>query len=312
MTSFQPQIFDRFCFKSPNMFQYIKFVRFELYIIIVCINIKWYFWGLNFYLGMVKSILYKNTRISFTDFGSGNTVVLLHGFLENKKMWDAFMPEWCKNFRIITLDLLGHGETECMGYVHTMENNADVVHAVLTELRLRKAILVGHSMGGYVALAFAELYPEMVKGLVLLNSTSRADSEERKTNRDRAIKAVKKSFQNFISLSISNLFSEENRERLSESINQVKNEALKTPLQGIVASLEGMKIRNDREVLLHLTSFPKLLVLGEKDPVLMYEETKEQIENTSVQFVHFADGHMSHIENKEALQMELLQFFKSV
>ena len=261
---------------------------------------------------MTKTLHFKNTTISYTDQGKGTAVVLLHGFLENKKMWDAFIPEWSKKFRVITIDLLGHGETECMGYVHSMENNADVVHEVLSELRLRKVILVGHSMGGYVALAFAELYPDVVKGLVLLNSTSRADSDERKTNRDRAIKAVKQSFQNFISLSISNLFSEDNRERLSEAINCVKQEALKTPLQGIVASLEGMKIRHDREVLLHLTTYSKLLVLGEKDPVLNYEETKKQIEDTQVQLLSFPDGHMSHIENQEALQEKLLQFFKSV
>ncbi len=260
----------------------------------------------------MKTTHFKNTSISYTDQGKGTAIVLLHGFLENKKMWDAFIPEWSKKFRIITIDLLGHGETGCMGYVHSMENNADVVHEVLAKLRLRKAILVGHSMGGYVALAFAELYPDVVKGLVLLNSTSRADSEERKTNRDRAIKAVKQSFQNFISLSISNLFSEENRERLSKSIENVKKEALKTPLQGIVASLEGMKIRIDREVLLHLTPYPKLLVLGKKDPVLNYEETKEQIEDTLVQLLSFPDGHMSHIENQKALQRELIQFFKAV
>ncbi|MBP6182970.1 alpha/beta hydrolase, partial [Flavobacterium sp.] len=155
-------------------------------------------------------------------------------------------------------------------------------------------------------------YPENIKGFVLLNSTARADSEERKTNRDRAIKAVKQSFMNFVSLSIANLFSESNRERLSLEIEMVKKEALKTPLQGIVASLEGMKIRKDREVLLHLTSYPKLLILGEKDPVLNYEETKEQLENTTVQFVNFPDGHMSHIENKDQLLKVLLAFFKSI
>lgn len=261
---------------------------------------------------MMNTIHFKNTQISFTDQGKGTAIVLLHGFLENQKMWDSFLYEWSKKFRIITIDLLGHGETECMGYVHTMENNADVVHEVLSELRLRKAIIIGHSMGGYVALAFAELYPEMMKGLVLLNSTSRADSEERKLNRDRAIKAVKQSFQNFISLSISNLFSEENRERLKETIDNVKREALKTPLQGIVASLEGMKIRKNREGLLHVNSFPKLLVLGEKDPVLNFEETKEQIEGTAVQLLSFHDGHMSHIENRVEVKEKLLLFFKSV
>lgn len=260
----------------------------------------------------MKQLLFKNTKTAYSDHGKGTAIVLLHGFLENQTMWDELILEFSKKYRIITIDLLGHGQTDCLGYVHTMEDNADVVHAVLSELRIRKAILVGHSMGGYVALAFAELYPENVKGLVLLNSTSRADSDERKKNRDRAIKAVKKDYSTFVRLSISNLFSEENRGRLIDEIEKVKLEALKTPLQGIVASLEGMKIRQDREVLLHFGPYPKLLILGKKDAVLNYEENKDQIENTDMELVLFADGHMSHIENKAELKKVLLEFFKKV
>ncbi|MBP2283873.1 pimeloyl-ACP methyl ester carboxylesterase [Flavobacterium sp. CG_23.5] len=260
----------------------------------------------------MKHIQFKNTQISYSDTGKGTAIVLLHGFLENQSMWDNYIAEFSKKNRVITIDLLGHGESECLGYVHSMEDHADAVHAVLADLRIRKAIFVGHSMGGYVALAFAELYPKNIKGLVLLNSTAKSDSEERKINRDRAIKAVKQSFINFVSLSIANLFSEDNRERLIAEIEDVKNKALKTPLQGIVASLEGMKIRQDREVLLHLTTYPKILILGEKDPVLPYEETKEQIENTKVELVTFPDGHMSQIENKEELLNVLLLFFKRI
>lgn len=260
----------------------------------------------------MKQILYKNTNISYSDTGKGTTIVLLHGFLENKNMWQKFVSEFSTKYRVITIDLLGHGDTECLGYIHSMEDNADAVHEVLSKLRIRKAIFVGHSMGGYIALAFAELYPESIKGLVLLNSTSKADSEERKANRDRAIVAVKQNYANFIRMSIANLFSEDNREKLVEAIEKVKIEALKTPLQGIVASLEGMKIRKDREVLLHTTNYPKLLILGEQDPVLNFEETKEQIENTEIQLVSFPDGHMSHIENKEELSKVLWDFFKSV
>jgi pimeloyl-ACP methyl ester carboxylesterase len=257
----------------------------------------------------LKDIVYKNTKISYSDTGKGTAIVLLHGFLENKTMWQDFIPELSLKNRIITIDLLGHGETECLGYVHSMEDNADVVHEVLSNLRIRKAVFVGHSMGGYVALAFAELFPESIKGLVLLNSTSRADSDERKANRDRAIVAVKQNYASFIRMSIANLFSEDNREKLIDEIEKVKTEALKTPLQGIVASLEGMKIRKDREVLLHLTPYPKLLILGEKDPVLNLVETKEQIENTTVQLVTFPDGHMSTIENKKELLKVLSLFF---
>lgn len=260
----------------------------------------------------MKDILYKNTKISYSDTGKGTAIVLLHGFLENKTMWQDFIPELSLKNRIITIDLLGHGETECLGYVHSMEDNADVVHEVLSNLRIRKAVFVGHSMGGYVALAFAELFPESIKGLVLLNSTSRADSDERKSNRDRAIVAVKQNYASFIRMSIANLFSEDNREKLIDEIEKVKIEALKTPLQGIVASLEGMKIRKDREVLLHLTPYPKLLILGEKDPVLNLVETKEQIENTTVQLVTFPDGHMSTIENKKEVLKVLSRFFKNI
>ena len=152
----------------------------------------------------MKTIQYKNTKISFSETGKGTAVVLLHGFLENQTMWNDYIPEFSKKYRVITIDLLGHGQTECMGYVHTMEDMADAVHAVLARnSESAKPFFVGHSMGGYVALAFAELYPDNVKGLVLLNSTSRADSDERKANRDRAITAVKQRlFETFIRMSI--------------------------------------------------------------------------------------------------------------
>lgn len=260
----------------------------------------------------MKQIIYKNTKISFTDDGKGTAVVLLHGFLENKTMWDKYVSALSKNHRVITIDLLGHGETECLGYVHTMEDQADMIFAVLISLRIRKIVLVGHSMGGYVALAFAELYPDNIKGLFLLNSTSRADSDERKINRDRAIKAVKQNYTNFVRISISNLFSEDNREVLTKEIEKVKLQALKTPLQGIVASLEGMKIRKDREVLLHFAPYPIQLVLGEKDGVLIYDDTIDQIEGTKVELTTFPDGHMSHIENEKELKIVLLEFLKKI
>ncbi|WNM19546.1 alpha/beta fold hydrolase [Flavobacterium capsici] len=261
---------------------------------------------------MSKQLIYKNTKISYTEQGKGTAVVLLHGFLENQTMWNAFVPDLTKKNRVITIDLLGHGQTECLGYVHSMEDQADAVHHVLHELKIRKAVFIGHSMGGYVALAFAELYPENVKGIVLLNSTSRADSDERKTNRDRAIIAVKQNYTNFVRMSIANLFSEDNREKLAEEIEQVKLEALKTPLQGIVAALEGMKIRKDREVILHFAPFPIQLILGKKDGVLIYEDNLEQIEGTKVKLTTFPDGHMSHIENQADLKRVLLEFLKGI
>lgn len=255
---------------------------------------------------------YKNTKIAYTDQGKSTAIVLLHGFLENSTMWKYLAPVLEKKYRVVCIDLLGHGQSDSLGYVHKMEDMADAVHQVLHDLKIRKAVFVGHSMGGYVSLAFAELYPEMMKGLVLMNSTSRADSEERILNRTRAIKAVKQNYVAAVRMSIANLFSEENRKLLIDEIEWVKNEALQTPLQGIIAAQEGMKLRNDREVILHFAPYPILLILGKKDPVLSYEENKEQIENTAVQLVTFNDGHMSHIENKVELEKVLLDFLKKL
>lgn len=253
---------------------------------------------------------YKNISVGFSDSGKGKTVVFLHGFLEERSMWEHFVSEFSSRYRVVAIDLLGHGETQPIGYVQTMEDNADMVHALLLHLKIKKAVFAGHSMGGYVALAFAELYPEMVNGIALINSTSRADSPERKTNRDRAIRAVKMDYTSFVRLSVGNLFHEDNRERLSHEIEHVKQQALKTPLQGIIASLEGMKIRKDREVILHFAPYPVILFLGKKDPVLAYEENADQAAAGKVALVTFPDGHMSPLENKEELTRELSGFLK--
>lgn len=260
----------------------------------------------------MKQIFFKNTAISFSDIGKGTVVVLLHGFLENKKMWKDLVPSLAEKNRVISIDLLGHGETDCLGYIHSMEENAEIVNAILSHLRIRKAIFIGHSMGGYVALAFAELHLNRVKGLILLNSTALEDSVERKINRDRAIKAVKQNYINFVRMSIANLFSENNRDRLKNEIENVKLEGLKTPLQGIIASLEGMKIRKDRQFILKETDFPKLLILGEKDGVLIYKDNASQIEATNTELISFPDGHMSHIENKEELEKVIASFLRKI
>ena len=242
-------------------------------------------------------IQHKGIDIFYTDEGKGSSIVLLHGFLENTSMWNAFIPQLTKRNRVICIDLLGHGNTQCIGYIHTMEEMAEAVNAVLQHIKIRRSVFIGHSMGGYVTLAFAEVNPDAVKGLCLLNSTARADSSEKRKNRDRAIKVVKQNYKAFVRIAIVDLFRPKNRAIFSEEIKQVKKEALKTPLQGIVASLEGMKIRNDREVLLHFSPYKKMMILGKKDPVLDQNSLREQIENADITVVELPDGHMSHIEN---------------
>ena len=257
-------------------------------------------------------LAYKGTRIFYTDEGNGTALVLLHGFLESSRMWEGLKKELVSRYRVVCIDLLGHGETGCIGYVHTMTMMAEAVRAVLDHLRLRKVVLAGHSMGGYVALAFAEMYPDQVKGLALINSTPFADSAEKKLNRDRAVAAVKQNHRSFIRMAVTNLFRPKNRKILAAEIRALKAEALETPLQGIVAALEGMKIRPDREVLMHFTPYPKLLVVGKKDPVMDAEELVNRLKDTEVEMCVYPDGHMSFLENFEVLQQDLQGWLKKV
>lgn len=265
----------------------------------------------TYFCVMQDSIIYKNTKISFSTEGKGTAVVLLHGFLENLTMWNAVVASFSEKKRVICIDLLGHGQTECLGYVHTMEIMAEAVAAVLTHLKIRKSIFIGHSLGGYVALAFAEKNPDNVKGLCLMNSTTRADDATRVQLRNRAVEAVKNNYENLVKMSIANLFRPKNRTLFKAEITAIKKEALKTPLQGYIAAQEGMKIRNDREVLLHFSPYKKMLILGKKDPVLDYNDLLDQVKNTEVEVVEFPDGHMSHIENRDELIIALKGFVKS-
>ncbi|SFS43241.1 alpha/beta fold hydrolase [Lutibacter maritimus] len=256
------------------------------------------------------TILYKNTTINFTSTGKGTAVVLLHGFLENSSMWNEIVPEISKKNRVICIDLLGHGKSESHGYIHTMEEQAEMVKTVLAFLKLKKYILVGHSMGGYIALAFAKLYAKNIKGLCLMNSTALPDTEEKKINRDRGIAAVKQNHKTFVRIAIPMLFSEKNRAIFTSEITSVTNEALKLSAQGIIAALEGMKVRKNNTQIYKKAEFPMMMIIGKEDPALDYNSLIQQTKNTSVNVVEFPDGHMSHIENKDELIETLSQFIK--
>ncbi|MCL7762217.1 alpha/beta hydrolase [Polaribacter sp. Z014] len=254
---------------------------------------------------------YKNANIFYTDQGKGTAVVLIHGFLENSTMWDKIVPELTKRNRVITIDLLGHGKSDCLGYVHSMGLFAETVEAVLKHLKIRKYILVGHSLGGYISLAFAKINPSKIKGLCLLNSTSNEDSEERKKIRIRANKMVQNNFESMVKMSISNLFNQENLLKFNKEIEAVKKEALQTSLQGYVAANEGMKNRENLNQFLKESNFRKLIIVGEKDLVLDLDSSKKEANKTNSELIVFPDGHMSHIENKIALISTLKKFIKS-
>lgn len=253
---------------------------------------------------------YRSVNFSYSDEGKGTAIVLLHGFLENRLMWEEFSNSLPKSYRKIAIDLPGHGDSENLGYIHTMEDMAAMVKALIDHLKIKKHFCIGHSMGGYVTLALAEKYPDQIRGLVLMNSTSRADTEQKKINRDRAVVLAKKSHKTYIRLSIPNLFRPKNRKIFAQELKEVKKQALKTSKQSVIAAIEGMKIRPDREVLLHFSPYPVMLIAGQADPVLDFKDLKEQMQAEKVVGLTTANGHMSHIEDKDLIFNALKRFIK--
>ncbi len=253
---------------------------------------------------------YKGINIFYSQAGKGGSVVLLHGFLESSTIWKELIPIISVNHQIICVDLLGQGKSGCIGYVHTMEQMAEAVEAVLKHLKVELATFIGHSMGGYVVLAYAEKYPEKVTGLCLMNSTAMDDSPEKKLNRDRAIEALKQNHKTFIRLSIANLFRPKNRVVFSNQIKILTEEALQFPVQGIIAALEGMKIRKNRLELFKNAPYKKMMIIGRKDPALQYSSLINQTKGFDVKIVEFPDGHMSHIENKEVFSYNIMHFIE--
>ncbi|MFC5047815.1 alpha/beta fold hydrolase [Aquimarina hainanensis] len=255
-------------------------------------------------------LTYKGVKINYDTRGEGEAIVFLHGFLENSSMWNQITPHFINKYQCITIDLLGHGASGCIGYIHTMEEMAKSLKAVLDVINVEKVTLIGHSMGGYVALAFIEEFPLYTDRIVLLNSTSFPDSKERKINRERAIQIVKNNPQAYTSMAIANLFAKENRARLYQEIIKIKEAASQTPLQGIISALEGMKIRKDRTHILSSFEGEKIMLAGKKDPVLSFEQAIEESNRCKVDLIGFSGGHMTYLENQSKFLESMQQFLK--
>ena len=191
-----------------------------------------------------------------------------------------------------------------------MELMAETLETVLNHLKIKKSIIIGHSMGGYVALAYAEKNPYALNGLCLMNSTFLADDKERQELRTRANNMAKSNFEILVRMAFTNLFSTESKNQYHTQLKSALNDALKTPLQGYMAANEGMKIRKDRTQVFKNLVCKKLLIIGKKDPIIDGSVLKKILENSDVEIVEFSEGHMSYIENKWELTHKLMYFIE--
>jgi pimeloyl-ACP methyl ester carboxylesterase len=250
---------------------------------------------------MISTIQFRNRNIHFKVLGKGKCLVLLHGFLESLNIWDTFANKLSVGFKIVAIDLPGHGKTEEFGEVHSMELMADTVKAVLEHLHIQECVMIGHSMGGYVTMEFASKYPEYLRGIGLFHSSAFADSPEAKQNRERTIEIIKKDRQRFISNFIPDLFAPVNRTIFTSEISQLKEEALKISKSSIVASLAGMKERNDHQRTLSIIDVPVLFIMGKEDQRIPIDRVIDMLalpKHSDVLILGNV-GHMGYIEAKE-------------
>ncbi len=190
-----------------------------------------------------------------------------------------------------------------------MEEMADEVIAVLDDLNIDKTKFVGHSMGGYVATALADLYPERTENIVLLNSSTLADDDAKKKQRLRACETAQKNFKVLVNFSMPALFAAHHRENFKEELQFVKNIALKTPIDGVCAALKGMRERPDRSSILYDFKGGIYIVVGMNDETVNPTLFLTLIPNLpNIHLYKFDGGHMAFIEHYN----EVLQILKSI
>jgi len=255
------------------------------------------------------TISYKNGKIYYEESGSGNPLILLHGYAESVKIWQDYKESLSKKFRTIMIDLPGHGQSSMFDEVHTMELMADCVKAVLDHLNLSAVVMVGHSMGGYASLAFARKYSRMLKGLGLFHSTSLADTDETKEMRERSVEAISQDHSGFLLNFIPELFAAETREFYQSDIQNLIDEASTIDPSGLIAAQKGMKDRTSTLDVLINASFPVMFIAGQKDSRVPFENIWVQmaLTETAHSLILRNVGHMGFIEAKN----QCLNFMES-
>ncbi|WPP50793.1 alpha/beta fold hydrolase [Catalinimonas niigatensis] len=256
------------------------------------------------------------TRLAYIQEGEGIPVVLLHGFCERKEIWDRFIPILAKESKVIALDLPGFGENEAIDADISINYVAEHVEAFLKSIEVRQAIIVGHSLGGYVALSLANQFPQLISGLCLFHSTAKADSDEKKATRDKTALFLKENGMEAFARNFADaLFSPHNHQKLVIQIAEYKQMLSQTPVETAVAYTKAMRDRPERMNVLKEAEYPCLFIAGKDDQAVPYADLLEQsklpkADSKLITLEHCA--HMGMYEQEERSKHALLNFIKQI
>jgi pimeloyl-ACP methyl ester carboxylesterase len=248
-------------------------------------------------------------ELAYSEEGEGETVVLIHGYCGSYQYWDKIIPLLSSQYRIIAVDLRGHGMSSAPEESYSMEAMAEDIYRLLEHLEVEQVQLFGHSLGGYITLAFAENYPDKLRSWGLIHSTAYPDSEEGKANRGKAIQSIRTGgMEAFMEGLAPKLFAAAHKETMASYISQVKHIGYSTSITGAIAAAEGMRDRPDRRHVIEQSAVPVLLIAGGGDQVIPPEKTFTAEGPRISQARLEGAGHMSMYETPEQLASVLREF----
>ena len=249
--------------------------------------------------------------LAYNDQGQGLPLVFLHAFPLNRSMWAAQEQALTSKFRVVTIDLRGHGESDAPLWHYSLDQAADDVRALLDQLSIHQAIFIGLSMGGYILFAFYRKYAECVKGLILADTRAQPDTEEGREGRFQMAQiAYQKGASAIADIMIPKLLSPATIHAKPEIVSQVRTMIESTHISGIAGSLMAMAERPDSIPLLRQISCPTQIIVGQLDQATPPSDAKlmaEQIPNARLAVIPDA-AHLASLEQPERFTQIIAAF----
>lgn len=264
------------------------------------------------------TIQFQNKKISYRTEGKGKPVMLVHGFGEDGNVWNAQIDALKENNLLIIPDLPGSGKSEMLDGEVLIKDYAEVIKALADEVIFkneegdaRQFSLIGHSMGGYITMAFAEKYPDVLSSFGLFHSSAFADSKEKIATRKKGIEFISKNgAEAFIKTIVPNLFCDKSKTEEPELVTKLIDIAKSISSEALIQYYHAMIARPDRTLVLKTFGRPVLLIAGKFDSVIPMEASLEQFKMPSISSVHILQnsGHMGMWEETDLSNSILLGF----
>lgn len=260
-------------------------------------------------------IQYQNSKIFYKTTGQGMPVIFVHGFAEDGNIWKQQIDSLKGHYRLIVPDLPGSGKSDFLSNAN-IEIFAEIIKTIIDkESKDEKVVLFGHSMGGYITLALAEKYPELLKAFGLIHSSAFADSDEKKLARKKSIDFIRANgAASFLKTAIPGLFTEQFNKYHKELVEALIEEGKNFTDASLIQYYEAMIERPDRIAVLQKVNFPVLFVIGEFDQAVPLQASLQQchIPKISVVSIFKDSAHMSMMEETEKLNLQLTDFLTTI